>query len=44
MRAALLGFVGGVATTVVLVWAQIIAWGLHADFYDEDDWQGITDD
>ena len=41
MKAALLGLAGGVAATVILVWAQIIAWGLHAD-YDDDDPQGLT--
>lgn len=38
MRRALLAFVGGVATTVLVVAAQILMWGLHADFYEDDPW------
>lgn len=42
VKRALLGFVGGAAATVLVVAAQIIAWGLMAEHYDDDP-QGLTD-
>lgn len=37
MRRLLIGFVGGVAASIIVVWAQVIAWGLHGDFYEDEE-------
>lgn len=42
MRRLLIGLVIGAASAVIVTWAQIIAWGLMGQHYDDDDWQGIS--
>ena len=38
MKSALVGVVAGAATAVILGAAQIVAWVLMAEHYDDDPW------